>query len=62
MLKQRAWINSLLEDTEKNPMLCHCTLGHERAMWSIVFGKQINVEIIESFQRGGNDCVTKIFI
>ena len=46
----------------KSPMLCNCTLGHEKAMWSIVFGKQVDAEIIESFQRGGNDCVIKILI
>jgi len=46
----------------KNPMLCNCTLGHEKAMWSIVFGKQVDAEIMESFQRGGNDCVIKIFL
>ena len=46
----------------KSSMLCNCTLGHEKAMWSIVFGKQVDAEIIESFQRGGNDCVIKIFI
>ncbi len=46
----------------KNPMLCNCTLGHEKAMWSIVFGKQVDVEIVESFQRGGKDCVIKILL
>lgn len=45
-----------------NPMLCHCTLGHEKAMWSELFGKPVNAEIIESFQRGGNDCVIKLII
>ena len=46
----------------KSPMLCNCTLGHEKAMWSIVFGKQVDAEIIDSFQRGGNDCVVKILL
>lgn len=45
-----------------NPMLCNCTLGHEKAMWSIVFGKQVDAEIVESFQRGGSDCVIKLFV
>ena len=46
----------------KSPMLCNCTLGHEKAMWSIIFGKQVDAEIIDSFQRGGNDCVVKILL
>ena len=46
----------------KNPMLCHCTLGHEKAMWRELFDRKIDAEIIESFQRGGNDCVIKLYI
>ena len=46
----------------KNPMLCNCTLGHEKAMWSIVFGKEVDAEIVESFQRGGKDCVIKLLV
>ena len=45
-----------------NPMLCYCTQGHEKAMWSELFGKDIDAEIVESFQRGGNDCVIKLFV
>lgn len=45
-----------------NSALCNCTLGHEKAMWSIVFDREIDAEIVESFQRRGNDCVLKIFI
>ena len=41
-------------------MLCHCTCGHEKAAWSVFFRKPVDVEIVESFQRGGNDCVIKI--
>ncbi len=48
--------------TVKNPMLCNCTLGHEKAMWSIVFGKQVDAKIVESFLRGGKDCVIKIIV
>lgn len=46
----------------KNPMLCHCTLGHEKAMWGELFGRNIDAEIVESFQRGGKDCVIKIHL
>ena len=45
-----------------NPMLCNCTLGHEKAMWSILFGKPVDAQIVESFQRGGNDCVIKLLL
>lgn len=41
-------------------MLCHCTCGHEKAVWSEFFGKSVDVEIVESFLRGGTDCVIKI--
>ena len=43
-----------------NPMLCYCTQGHEKAMWSELFGRDIDAEIVESFQRGGNDCIIKL--
>lgn len=45
-----------------NPMLCYCTQGHEKAMWSELFGREIDAEIVESFQRGGKDCVIKLLI
>lgn len=47
---------------ENKEMLCCCTCGHEKATWSVFFGKPIDVEILESFQRGGKDCVIKIII
>lgn len=40
--------------------LCDCTETHEKKLWSLFFGKDIDVEILESFHRGGNDCVIKI--
>ena len=45
-----------------SPMLCHCTLGHEKAMWGELFGIDVDAEIVESFQRGGSDCVIKLLI
>ena len=41
---------------------CNCTRGHEKATWSIFFGKPVDVQIVESFLRGGNDCVIKIIV
>ena len=41
-------------------MLCNCTCGHEKAVWSAFFGRPVDVEIVESFLRGGTDCVIKI--
>ena len=43
-------------------MLCHCTCGHEKAAWSVFFGKPVGVEIVESFLRGGKDCIIKIVV
>lgn len=45
-----------------NAMLCECTRGHEVACWSIFFGKDVDVEIVESHLRGGKDCVIKIVV
>lgn len=43
-------------------ILCNCTCGHEKFAWSVFFGKPVEVEIVESFLRGGNDCVIKIIV
>ena len=45
-----------------NPALCNCTLGHEKYVWGEFFGKEIDVELVETILHGGNDCVIKIFI
>lgn len=43
-------------------ILCECTRGHEKAVWSAFFDRPVEVEVMESFLRGGNDCVIKIII
>lgn len=43
-------------------VLCNCTRGHEKAVWSEFFGKQIDVELLETHLRGGSDCVIKILV
>ena len=50
------------ELSHNTEMLCECTRGHEKAVWSAFFGKPVEVKIVESILRGGNDCVTKIKI
>lgn len=45
------------EITQNTDMLCECTRGHEKAVWSTFFGKAVEVEIVESHLRGGKDCV-----
>ena len=50
------------EISKNTDMLCECTRGHEKAVWSNFFGKPVDIEIVESFLRGGNDCVIKIII
>lgn len=40
--------------------LCDCTKEHEKKMWSLFFGVPIDIEILESFWRGGSDCVLEI--
>ena len=48
------------ELTVEKSRLCDCTRAHEKYLWSQFFGKEIDVEIIESFWRGGSDCVLEI--
>ena len=48
------------EISKNADMLCECTRGHEKAVWSSFFGRPVEVEIVESFLRGGNDCILKI--
>ncbi len=48
------------EISQNTDMLCECTRGHEKSVWSEFFGKPVEVEIVESFLRGGSDCVIKI--
>ena len=45
-----------------NPMLCCCTQGSNKETWSIFFGREVKVEMVETFMRGGSDCVIKIYI
>ena len=40
--------------------LCDCTKEHERLTWSEFFGKKLECKIVESFHRGGNDCVIEL--
>lgn len=42
--------------------LCDCTKEHEKVLWSIFFGKQIDVVILESFWRGGQDCIIELVL
>ena len=44
----------------RSPMLCECTAGHEAALWSEAFGVRVEAEILESFLRGGSDCVVRL--
>lgn len=48
------------ELTKNADMLCECTRGHELVTWSTFFGKPVDIEIVESILRGGQDCVIKI--
>lgn len=48
--------------SKNTDMLCECTRGYEKAIWSTFFGKPVEVEIVESILRGGKDCATKIKI
>ena len=52
--------NCPMAEKVKNPALCHCTQGSNRATWSEFFGKPVEVEIVETILRGGKECVFKI--
>ena len=51
-----------LADELQSPMLCCCTQGSNKETWSILFGKDVEAEMVEAFMRGGNDCVLKIIL
>lgn len=40
--------------------LCECTRLHEVKTWSVFFNKQIDIELLETINRGGSDCVIKM--
>ena len=44
-----------------SPMLCCCTQGSNRETWSEFFGRDVRVEMAETFMRGGHDCVIKLY-
>ena len=46
--------------SQNTDMLCECTKGHEKTVWGAFFGKPIEAEIMESYLRGGSDCVIKL--
>lgn len=52
--------NCPMAEKIRHPMLCHCTQGNSKAMWSAFFGKPVDIEIIETVLRGGKECVFKI--
>lgn len=52
--------NCPLSEKINNPVLCHCSQGNSRAMWSAFFGKPVEIEIVETILRGGKECAFKI--
>lgn len=51
-----------MADTIQSPMLCCCTQGSNKETWSTFFGHEVKAEMVETFMRGGNDCVIKIYM
>ena len=33
-----------------------------KTTWGVIFGEDVRVEMVETFMRGGSDCVIKIYI
>lgn len=60
--KEKCSCPMISELSSNTDMLCECTRGHEKAVWSAFFGITVEVEIVESHLRGGTDCVIKILI
>lgn len=42
--------------------LCNCTKAREKYVWGQVLDREIDVQIVESFWRGGTDCVIEILL
>ena len=52
---------SISKEINKNKeILCYCTKGHEKIVWSTLFDKDIDIEVVKSINRGDDDCVVKI--
>lgn len=41
---------------------CLCTLGHAKSLFSAVFGKSVEAELLETVKSGGARCVIKVTI
>lgn len=39
---------------------CYCTLGYTKKMFEHVFGREVDVELMESVKTGGSRCVIKV--
>lgn len=62
MGKDKCGCKMASEISNNADVLCNCTRGHEKAMWSTFFGRPVEVEIVETILRSGNDCVFKILV
>jgi hypothetical protein len=45
-----------------SPTYCFCSLGYVREMWSRRFGRDVDVELIESVLSGGKRCRFKVTV
>lgn len=39
---------------------CYCTLGYTKSLFSKVFSKEVNVQLVESIKTGGQRCAVSI--
>ena len=46
----------------KNPLLCHCSEGFAKKMFSDVIGKPAKAQVVKSILRGDESCVYRITI
>lgn len=48
------------DDKKISPMLCHCSEGFAKLMFSKVLGREVSAEVISSIMRGDRSCVYRI--
>lgn len=52
---------SIAGDKKVSPVLCHCSEGFGKSMFSKIIGKEVKAEVISSILRGDKNCIYKIW-
>ncbi|MBN1619130.1 hypothetical protein JW890_00245 [candidate division WOR-3 bacterium] len=58
------WARESIKDSEKtvSGTFCYCSGGFHKKMWEVIFGQELNVEVIESILKGDLRCRFAIYL